>query len=1187
MFLLEPLGQPAHADHIPATPGAELVVHWSASDLTLAVECEFALLRKLDYILGRAERIAVPDDPLLARVAQLGDAHEAEILNEMRSTSRVAEISRVPPPYSRAKLEAARDETIAALTQEPDVVFQGAFFDGEFFGYADFIEWGSDGWLVSDAKLARHAKPQALIQLGAYADQLCALELPISREVALLLGNGRRATFPIADVRPVFRERRARLRQLIEAHRSSGDPVMWEASAVLSCGRCAECRAAAEAHNDVLLVAGARLDQRRRLQSVGIRTLAELAEATHADRPADMAPATFEKLRAQAALQWSHRQAGSGEIPPYELAPLAAETLARLPLPSLGDVFFDFEGDPMYHEGDLSRHGLEYLWGYMLADGTYTSKWAHDSAEEREVFIEFMQFLAERLRRYPDMHVYHYAPYETTALKRLAIRYQVMEDELDDLLRAEVFVDLYATVRGSVRVAAPSYSIKKLEPLYMADQLRSDSEDAVGDGGASVVAYHEYRAMLHTNPDAAQARLVALADYNEYDCLSTLRLRDWLLQRADEAGVGDLQVRPVRATADEPGGTDGEEPEEPLVAQLLAMAGPAARNQRNSEEQALAMLATAIGYYRREHKTYWWEHYDRLHNPIEEWSDNRDVFTVDSAFIEQEWTAPEPGSRARKSKRVLRLSGRWAAGSKTVTSAQVVYAAPYPNQAVGPEGAMYSSVEVQGVEADPSDDRVVRLTKRCQPGEEFTQFPVALAPAPPPRAGRITDAIKSVGEAAVRAGRLPNSAALDVLARRTPRLRDASALPSSGSVQDDVVNALLGMDDSYLAVQGPPGTGKTYLGSRVIAELVTKYHWRIGVVAQSHAVVENMLSAVVNDAGLDPSLVGKSRNDATDPIWTDVPDTATKRRAFLAAHKDSGCVLGGTAWTFSHPELTADEPLDLLVIDEAGQFALAPTIGAATSAQRLLLLGDPQQLPQVSQGTHAEPVDESALGWLMGDHSTLPPDMGYFLDTTYRMHPELCRRVSLLSYGERLTSADITGERNLTGVTPGIRVEAVEHTGNSVESAEEAAAVVAIVQEYLGMTWTDPRDESTPRPLGESDFLVVAPYNAQVALIRRALQAAGLDGVAVGTVDKFQGQQAPIAIVSMTASSQGEVPRGMGFLLNRNRINVAVSRAKWQAVLIRSTALTSFMPSTADGVLELGGFIGLCSNSGQSQSTET
>lgn len=1137
-------------------------LHWSASDLTVAAECEYALLRALDYKLKWAEPIEVSGDLLQEHIARLGDAHEDRLLHRLKTENRVAELPHIDQPYTLAKVEAAADATRKAFKDAPDVIYQAAFFDGEFFGYADFIERAADGWLVCDAKLARSAKPKALIQLGAYADQIESMGLPRSSTVSLLLGNGERADFRTTDVLPVFIERRDRLRELLAGHRAEGTPVSWGDERFVACGKCAECSAAATASNDVVIVAGLRMEQRRKLRAAGITTVADLASA--ATRPEGMAQATFDRLRAQAALQCKQMQAGADAAVEYELIPSAATMLALLPAPSTGDLFFDFEGDPLYDEGDLSRIGLEYLWGVLDTDGEYLPIWAHSCAQEKDAFVAFMDLVAERRAKHPDMHIYHYAPYETTALKRLAMRYQTKEDELDDVLRSEVFVDLYATVRGSVRVSQPSYSIKKLEPLYMGDQLRSDDVDSVGDGGASVVAYHEYRDWAASDPPKARARLDALADYNEYDCLSTLRLRDWLLERADEAGVRHLIVPRIKdVRTEEP--TD----KSPTFLALMAKSGPELRSRRSAEEQAYAMLATALDYYRRERKQYWWEHFERLGHPVDDWPETRDVFIVESAEVVEDWAVP--AAPARNARRVVRLVGDWAPGSKVRSQLQVVYAAPAPTGAHTPDGAPYGSANVFSLQEDARDPRVLLLTESRKPAEAFDDLPVAIVPGAPPNTKNIEGAIAEVGIDAAAAPSLPARAALDLLVRRAPRLDCGGELPKCGTTVESVVAALVGMHDSYVAIQGPPGTGKTHTGSLVVKELVEKHHWRVGVVAQSHAVVENMLGSIVGK-GLDASLVGKGKTESATPTWTPLTDVAQ----FLDEHAATGCVIGGTAWDFANCNTVARGSLDLLVVDEAGQFSLAPTVGSSVATQRLLLLGDPQQLPQVSQGTHAEPVDESALGWLMQGRDTIPAELGYFLGQSYRMHPDLCVKVSTLSYDRRLSSAPESSARSLAGVEPGLHVAVLDHTGCRVESAEEAAEVVRQVRCLIGKAWLDPDEAGGPRPLRQADFLVVAPYNAQVALICDALAAAGLEDVRVGTVDRFQGQQAPVAIVSMTASSHGDVPRGMGFLLSRNRVNVAVSRAQWCSILIRSEVLTSFMPRSASGLLELGGFIGLC-----------
>ena len=379
--------------------------------------------------------------------------------------------------------------------------------------------------------------------------------------------------------------------------------------------------------------------------------------------------------------------------------------------------------------------------------------------------------------------------------------------------------------------------------------------------------------------------------------------------------------------------------------------------------------------------------------------------------------------------------------------------------------------------------------------------------------------------------------------------------------------ALLDLDSSYLAVHGPPGTGKTFTAAAVIHRLVTESRWRIGVVAQSHAVVENLFRDVIG-AGVDPSLVAKKKHGA-EANWQEIDEK--EYPGFIA--DNDGWVVGGTSWDFANAGRVPRGSLDLLVVEEAGQFCLANTIAVASAAKNLLLLGDPQQLPQVSQGTHPEPVDTSALGWLIDGRHTLPAELGYFLDLSYRMHPDVCATVSRLSYDDRLRSVDeVTAARRLDGREPGVRVLTVEHDGNSTDSPEEADAIVTEIGGLIGVSWTD---EHATRTLTQDDVLIVTPYNAQVVLLRERLDAAGLESVRAGTVDKFQGQQAPVVFVSMTASSIDDVPRGIAFLLNRNRLNVAVSRAKFLCVIVRSPLLTEYLPATPDRLIELGAFLSL------------
>ncbi len=466
-------------------------VVWSASDLAAAAECEFGVARRLDAKLGRITPASTSADPLMERIATLGDAHEQRLLQRYAADGAVASVERLTGAHTQERLiELAQ----TSLTQFAAgiVVYQPGFFDGEFFGYADFVEPSPEGWVVADAKLARSAKPKAMLQVAAYADQLARAGLLVAPHAALLLGDGRREDVPLRDILPVFRARRERLRAIIAERLAAQGPVEWGDESHTICGSCPECSAAIDEHADLLLVAGLRRDQRRKLREAGIRTIRELAATSEC--PSEVNPDTFTRLRTQAIAQVGQLDSGQVSYRPSEHPP--TDPPVTLPAPSAGDIFFDFEGDPLYTEDDPAHAGLEYLWGLRLAmdqpgvEEEFRPLWAHDYGQERAALTEFMTIVTERLARHPDLHIYHYAPYEVTALKRLAGKYGLFEAELDELLRQQVFVDLYAIVRRAVVVSQPSYSIKKLEPLYMGDELRSGD---VQKGDVSIAEYHLFR----------------------------------------------------------------------------------------------------------------------------------------------------------------------------------------------------------------------------------------------------------------------------------------------------------------------------------------------------------------------------------------------------------------------------------------------------------------------------------------------------------------------------------------------------------------------------------------------------------------------------------------------------------------------------------------------------------------------
>ncbi|MDF8265238.1 TM0106 family RecB-like putative nuclease [Luteipulveratus flavus] len=1173
----------------------------SPSDLRLAAQCEFALVRELDVTLGRMPRPAPADEAMLTRLQELGDATERQELLRLSAAhpGRVRQFPR--PEYDLASLTAAHEQTIAALrSPDTDVVYQATFFDGGFVGHADFLVRTEAGWLVCDTKLARHANVPALLQIAAYASQLRDAGVPTAPLARLVLGSGLTSDHLLDDILPVYAARRERLTALLAEHAAETGVARWGDPRRLACGRCEVCEAEAEVARDVLLVAGVRLPQRRRLREAGVTTIEQLAVRT--EPVPDVRAATLDRLREQARLQLVQESDPEGRVVAEVTSP---EALHAMPAPSDGDVFFDFEGDPLWSERGSHDWGLEYLFGLVEIDGVdlaggqpprFRAFWAHDRVQEKQALIDFVAHLHERRRRWPDLHVYHYAPYEKSALLRLAARHGVCEDDIDQFLRDGVFVDLYAVVRSAIRVSQRSYSIKRLEPLYMGGRTA-----AVAKGDDSIVAYHRFVLAREMGDDAtAEQEIRDIAEYNEEDCVSTLLLRNWLLARGAEAAVGvsgpnGSTAAPLVGDGSAPSTT----PHTPSDSRIALMGLESALRahldgirpqDRTPEQQAVAMVAATLLFHAREDKPYWWKHFDRLRLPVGEWVSDAGVFVVQRSEVAQDWHRDSPRKRPR---RRIRLTGEPMGGVLLEPGVEVsaVYAAPpplgvplLPGHLNARSSATVSVLDARDVIASNGRVHQVLTVEELMPkdGEEHRAVPVALVPSAVVATKNIDAALERLAR---RVGEswpdLPQEAAVDVLLRRPPRLRSGSALPAVGEGEDRHIRAieaaLLDLDRSALSVQGPPGTGKTYVASQVIARLVREHGWRVGVCAQSHAAIENVLAAVVA-AGLEPERAGKVTRDAEQPTWTDL--AAADELAGFAAEQEGGYVIGGTAWDLTHPSRVEPGQLDLLVIDEAGQYSLAKTLAVAQSADRLLLLGDPQQLPQVSQGTHPEPVDLSALGWVIraehDDERVLPASHGYFLETTWRMHPALTEPVSRLAYEGRLRShEDRTAKRTLEGVDPGLHVRLVDHRDRARWSPEEAQVVLDLARDHLGRAWRESPEEP-PRPLTEADVLVITPYNAQVGTLRAALDEAGLRGVAVGTVDKFQGREAPVAIVSMASSAHADVPRGLAFLLDRHRLNVAVSRAQYAAYLVRSRVLTDVAPRSPEELTALGAFLGLC-----------
>ncbi|MFI1911642.1 AAA domain-containing protein [Nocardia sp. NPDC020380] len=777
----------------------------------------------------------------------------------------------------------------------------------------------------------------------------------------------------------------------------------------------------------------------------------------------------------------------------------AAVTTAELPVfgSELQTRTLGFEPAPAAEWAVTVRRFVIRTEGRAEADGGGVGPGAGDDGDA------LLEFLVQRQRERPELRIHHYRGAVRWLLSLLGERRSDGEDLVAELLPA--LVDLYPIVRAALIVGERSYDLHQLPPN------QGESEQ-----GAEAV----------------------------------LRLRDWLLSQGAEHGV-----QPVRRWAYDYAETGPEEIEAAL--REFAESEP----EPCEAQVAAAFTAAALGYHRRERRPLRWAHDDRLDHPVDEWADTPGVLVADWSTVDTGWHSTSRGMR-----RYLTLTGRLGTGNAPAPGTPVLtlYDRPAPGMSAAPGHRATAYATVLGCTLDGSFADAVRLVEflpdGCQP---YDELPTAIAPCPPGTDVYLEEALEDTAHhLLVTLPQVPETAVFDILCRRPPRLLAGEALPEVfGDHAAAVTAAVLDLADSYVAVQGPPGTGKTDTTARVVERLVTRYKWRVGVVARAHAVVEHVLDAVV-EVGVLPELVAKADARAVAPEWLPIEPA---RYARFLDNAVNGCVVGGLPRDFTDSDRVPRDSLDLLVVVDAGKFPLADAAAVAVCARNLLLVGDPAPLD--GYGVHPEAVDESVLGRVVGAHRTLPAGYGYFLDRTWRMHPRMSGPVSRLRYDNRLRSNEtVTLARELDGIPPGVRTVTVEHHGNSTESAEEAREIVRQVRTLLGLPW---HTGAVTRRLHPHDILVVAPYHAQVARIRTLLSRARIEDVLVGTPDHFQGREAAVVLVSMTTSAPKDAPHGIAPLLSRHWLTSAISRAMWSAVIVRSPLLTEYLPATTAELSDL------------------
>jgi predicted RecB family nuclease len=1098
------------------------------------------------------------------QLVERGELHEASVLETFRAER--LEVAEIP----RTDDDTAAVATRAALSAGAAVIYQGVLQsrsdDGHpaLLGRPDFLVRSDvlprpdasvaqppGGYEVVDAKLARTAKARAVMQSVFYSGLLAELQGQEPAWMHLALGDGQVTSFRVADYAAYERRIRDLLQTFIADDPRDNPPLGPYPEPVEHCAICrwsTNCDRRRRSDDDLSLIAGMPTTQRVALKARGVSTRRGFAGLAELPDLGGGNPNSLQRAQLQAQLQVASEDAGKIQ---YELleperdqdAELVPNRgLLALPQPSAGDLFFDIEGARYYSE-DGQEFGLQYLFGIvdtadLDAEETprYTQIWAFDRADEKHAFEELIDFITVRRERIPGLHVYHYNHYEPTsidqltamhetreeAVGRLMGRFATREDEIDKLFTLGVFVDLYRIVRQGLRVGVESYSIKRLEPL-VGYERRVDLRDAT----AHLISFE---AALEEGTAAQEGEnQLVVAGYNEDDCRSTLVLREWLEVRRNELAttVGSPLPRPAAEEKEQA----TEDPEIARLKRDLVAGIPEDPAEQTDEDRAKLLTADLLEWHRREAKPAWWNFFRR-----------KDMTSADLVGDREaigELSDPELVEQLSKS---------------------VVMRFAFPAQEhcfdVGDsvrDPATEKTWTIWGLDEKYGTIDLKIGTDKANPA------PRAVIESGPIGTKALSDRLRDLGARVLAEGTSGTDPAIALMRRRRPAGRDEELGPlrHDGEGSDEAsLRLILGLHGSYLPTQGPPGTGKTYVAAQAILALAAAGR-TVGITAPSHAVIHNLLEELTgqaDDAGR--ALRIGQRADKDNPFLH--PGAASLGYPALKKRLEENelDVAAGTAWMWAREDLASS--VDTLIVDEAGQFSLANVLAICGAARNVVLVGDPQQLAQPSQGSHPPAAGASALEHVLDGHATMPEEAGLLLDQTHRMHPALRHYTSEVFYDGRLRGIPGLENQSLQGDQPdvtgsGLRVVEVPHEGNTNASPEEAAEVVKLVRSLLACRWVDRAKQQ--RPMTVQDVLVVTPYNAQIRELQSAFEQAHIQGVRVGTVDKFQGREAPAVVYSMATSSADDAPRGMEFLFDLHRLNVATSRARALAIIVASPDL--------------------------------
>ncbi len=1092
---------------------------FSPSDLTTYWESAYASWMDR-YNLENPGRVKKdPEDEMMKVLQEKGYTHEKNILNKMQSEGLF--IKTIDSKGSNPIVE-----TISALQEGYDIIYQGKLQDDRFTGFADFIvkvqgssNLGDYHYEVWDTKLASKLKPYFVIQLCTYSQMLSEIQGIWPKELVVLLGNGEKKKLSINDYVYYY----TALRERFLDFQDNFDPkATYEPERSRSYGKWENHAKEQIVNSDSLMqIANISKNQVKNLSKAGINTMKALA-ASKLDSVSKISDHVLERLRKQAQVQIKSE---GKDVPYWEVKDHSQyveqnKGLFLLPPASPNDVYFDIEGYP------IMEGGLEYLWGNSYYEGdklVFKDFWAHDRAQEQKAFEGFVDWIMTRWQNDHNMHVYHYAPYEITVLKRLMSRYASKEEEVDQLLRHGVFVDLYQVVKQGVWIGEPRYSIKNVERIY-----RGKRATDVASGSESVVFYNAWLEDKDGETWQESKILKEIRDYNIDDCESTYQLTEWLREIQKAEGIAPK--------------LDFFAADDIIIPESDDLALRQSLKEHSKTYREAEMISHLIDFHQREDRPGWWEYFNRFEMSQDELAEDLSTL-VGLRKLDKD---PKPVKKS--------LVHFYSFDNRQNSKVKK-----------GDKLELLSSEKKQKVEIYDIDYKE-RIASIKVGNKVALDEIINLVPEGPFNKKGMKRAISEFAEAWSKDPSI-NNAIAKFLRKDRPEFKDGikgKLIDQSQEIIPQIIDRCLQLNHSSLCIQGPPGAGKTYTASHLICELI-KQGYTVGISSNSHKAINNLLARAVKQVNENIGQKVYFKVDKTggeDELYLDGSIQNIKQ---IDDIPDGYSIIGGTAFAFARK--AANGLVDYLFIDEAGQVAIANLCTMAFAAKNYIFMGDQMQLAQPTQGTHPGNSGESILDYLLDGKAIIPDDMGVLLPISYRMHPSLCQTVSDMIYESKLKPSDDTQRLAIQGVNhPQINAEhgiifvPVEHEGNSQASEEEAAMVKEVYTSLLGSQFLG-KSKNDDRRVSPEDILIVTPFNFQVTKLKEALG----DEAKIGSVDKFQGQEAPVVIISMVAS-EGNSGRGADFLFSKNRMNVAISRAQALVVLVANPNLATTFTTSVESM---------------------